>query len=184
MSLPVLLSVPLRRNIDMSTRLIWNGTKQVQEEEADSSYTEALFQSELSRHIYWADNINQTQWTIVNKKTEKKKASVQIQNCSRLWSVPNFLKHIVVFFLLNLHNISFFSTLCHDFFLNIHFSAVLIIIICTKRPRRWLLRGRRRSQKSLCSSPVTWLVVSENYKVRLCSFSVLFSHFFCCLHAS
>lgn len=64
------------------------------------------------------------------------------------------------------------------FFLNIHFSAVLIIIICTKRPRHWLLRGRRRSQKSFCSSPVTWLVVSENYKVRLCSFSVLFIYFF------
>lgn len=43
--------------------------EQVQEMEANSSYTEALFQSELSRHIYWADNINQTQWTIVNKKT-------------------------------------------------------------------------------------------------------------------
>lgn len=52
---------------------IWNATKQVQEEEVDSSYTEALFQSELSRHIYWADNINQTQWTIVNKKTEKRR---------------------------------------------------------------------------------------------------------------
>ena len=31
------------------------------------------FQSELSRHIYWADNITQTQcMTIVNNKTEKR----------------------------------------------------------------------------------------------------------------
>lgn len=48
------------------------------------------------------------------QENRKKKASVQIQNCSRLWSVPSFLKHIIFFF--NLHNISFFQHYVMTFF--------------------------------------------------------------------
>lgn len=39
---PVLLSMRLRRNIDISTHLIWNSTKQVQVQVVRSSYTEAF----------------------------------------------------------------------------------------------------------------------------------------------
>lgn len=70
------------------------------------------------------------------------------------------------------------------FFLNIHFSAVLIIIICTKRPRHWFLRGHRGSQKSLCSSPDTTCSFRKLQDKAVLLLCAIYLFIFCCLHAS